>query len=137
MRSLEAIYPIKSAGYVLPGQQNDGSFYDPTRSHKWNTTGQSLGLRQFMSFNNMAMDFTGRNVIDEIFSKKTKQESIDIIEQNSKLWTQMQSGSQGFSGKKTVNAMTMFDELFTVESEPEVDEVIEDSDDLMNEVLGE
>jgi hypothetical protein len=47
----------------------------------------------------------------------------------------MQSGSQGFSGKKTVNAMTMFDQLFTVETE--VEEVIEDSDDAMSEVLGE
>ena len=48
----------------------------------------------------------------------------------------MQSGSQGISGKKTVNAMTMFDQLFDVEdNQPE--EVIEDSDDAMNEILGE
>jgi hypothetical protein len=47
----------------------------------------------------------------------------------------MQSGSQGFSGKKTVNAMTMFDQLFTLETE--VEDVIEDSDDAMSEVLGE
>jgi hypothetical protein len=45
----------------------------------------------------------------------------------------MQSGSQGFSGKKTVNAMTMFDQLFSTE-EPE-EETIEDSDDMMNQVL--
>jgi len=51
---------------------------------------------------------------------------------------QMKSGSQGFSGKKAMNAMTMFDQLFEVNnSEPEVDEVIEDSDDAINEVLGE
>jgi len=48
---------------------------------------------------------------------------------------QMQSGSQGFSGKKTVNARTMFDQLFTTEEPKE--EVIEDSDDLMLEVLGD
>ena len=78
------------------------------------------------------------DIIDEIFSKKTKQESLDLIDSHSKLWMQMQSGSQGFSGKKTVNASTMFNELFTVEdNEPEVDEVIEDSDEVMNEVLGE
>jgi hypothetical protein len=49
----------------------------------------------------------------------------------------MQSGSQGISGKRTVNAMTMFDELFSVETkvEEEVDETIEDSDDAINEVL--
>jgi hypothetical protein len=74
-----------------------------------------------------------KDVIDEIFSKKTKQESLDIIEKYSGLWTQMQSGSQGISGKRTVNAMTMFDQLFNVE--PEVDEVIEDSDDEITKVL--
>lgn len=76
-----------------------------------------------------------KDVIDEIFSKKTKQESIDLINQNSRLWMQFQSGSQGISGKRTVNALTMFDQLF--QSEPETTEDIEDSDDIMNEVLGD
>lgn len=76
-------------------------------------------------------------IIDEIFSLKNKQQSLALIDSHSKLWMQMQSGSQGFSGKKTVNALTMFNELFTEDSEPEFDEVIEDSDDMMNEVLGE
>jgi hypothetical protein len=31
----------------------------------------------------------------------------------------------------------MFDQLFDVASEPEVEEIIEDSDDAMNEILGE
>ena len=49
MEALEAIYPIRSAGYMIPGQQNDGSFYDATKSHEWNTHMPSLGYRQFMS----------------------------------------------------------------------------------------
>jgi hypothetical protein len=76
-----------------------------------------------------------KDVIDAVFSKKNKQEAIDLINQNSRLWMQFQSGSQGISGKRTVNAMTMFDQLF--ETEPEVDEVIEDSDDEISKVLGE
>jgi hypothetical protein len=37
-----------------------------------------------------------------------------------------------------MNAMTMFDQLFEVNnSEPEVDESIEDSDDEISKVLGE
>jgi hypothetical protein len=45
---------------------------------------------------------------------------------------------QGFSGKKTVNAHSQFAALFTVENtEPEVDEEIEDSDDAINEALTE
>ena len=50
LRSLEAIYPIKSAGYLLPGVQNDGSFYDSTKSHEWNVEGPSLGMRQFLAY---------------------------------------------------------------------------------------
>lgn len=49
MKALEAIYPIRSAGYMIPGIQNDGSFYDPTKSHDWNVQMPSLGYRQFMS----------------------------------------------------------------------------------------
>ena len=51
----------------------------------------------------------------------------------------MKSGSQGFSGKKTVNALTMFDQLFTVDDNDSVseEEHVEDSDDIINEVLGD
>jgi hypothetical protein len=72
-------------------------------------------------------------LVDEIFSLKDRKKSLDLIDHHSRFWMQMQSGSQGFSGKKTVNAMTMFDQLFSTE-EPE-EETIEDSDDIMNEVL--
>lgn len=78
-----------------------------------------------------------KDVIDGIFSKKTKQEAIDLINSNSRLWMQFQSGSQGISGKKTVNALTMFDQLFEVHNEPEFIEDIEDSDDAMSEILHE
>jgi len=78
------------------------------------------------------------DLVDEIFSKKTKQESIDLINYHDTYWKQFQSGSQGISGKKTVNAMTMFDKLFdVVEDEPEFEEIIEDSDDAMLEILGD
>jgi hypothetical protein len=79
-----------------------------------------------------------KNLVDEIFSKKTKQEALDVINYHNSYWKQFQSGSQGISGKKTENAMTMFDQLFEINnSEPEIEEVIEDSDDAMNEILGE
>ena len=77
-------------------------------------------------------------IVDKIFAQKDRQKSLDMIESHSSFWMQMKSGSQGFSGKKAMNAMTMFDQLFEVNnSEPEVDEIIEDSDDAINEVLGE
>jgi hypothetical protein len=77
-------------------------------------------------------------IVDKIFAQKDRQKSLAVIESHSSFWMQMKSGSQGFSGKKAMNAMTMFDQLFEVNnSEPEIDEVIEDSDDAINEVLGE
>ena len=75
-------------------------------------------------------------IVDKIFAQNDRQKSLDMIESHSSFWMQMKSGSQGFSGKKAMNAMTMFDQLFEVNtSEPEIDEVIEDSDDAINEVI--
>jgi hypothetical protein len=49
LESLEAIYPVRSAGYAVQGYQNDGSYYDATKSHDWNTQMPSLQYRQYMS----------------------------------------------------------------------------------------
>jgi hypothetical protein len=57
MAALEAIYPIRSAAYNIGGMQNDGSFYDATKSHDWNVNMPSLAYRQYTSF-------MGGNVLD-------------------------------------------------------------------------
>lgn len=49
LASLETIYPVRSAGYPIQGYQNDGTYYDPTRSYEWNTQMPSLQYRQFTS----------------------------------------------------------------------------------------
>lgn len=49
LSTLELIYPVRSAGYPIQGYQNDGSYYDGTKSHAWNTNMPSLGYRQFTS----------------------------------------------------------------------------------------
>lgn len=49
VKSLEAIYPVRSAGYAIQGYQNDGTYYDATKSHEWNTNMPSLAYRQFTS----------------------------------------------------------------------------------------
>jgi len=49
LEALEAIYPVRSAGYPIQGYQNDGTYYDPTKSHEWNTQMPSLAYRQFTS----------------------------------------------------------------------------------------
>lgn len=74
LKSLEAIYPVKSAGYILPGVQNDGSFYDATRSHQWNTEGPSLGMRQFTSYRDTTNAY-GDDIILKILT-----ESEDLVD---------------------------------------------------------
>jgi len=49
LEALEVIYPVRSAGYAVSGYQNDGTYYDPVRSHEWNVDMPSLGYRQFTS----------------------------------------------------------------------------------------
>ena len=74
-------------------------------------------------------------IVDEIFSLKDRQKSLDLIDKHSKFWMQMKAG-QGFSGKKVLNSQKAMKNLFTFEDEdPEVDEEIIDSDDIMTEVL--
>jgi hypothetical protein len=49
LKALEVIYPVRSAGYAVQGYQNDGTYYDPTRTHEWNTQMPSLAYRQYTS----------------------------------------------------------------------------------------
>lgn len=49
LASLQRIYPARSAAYQVSGYQNDGTFYDPSRSHEWNTNMPGLAYRQFTS----------------------------------------------------------------------------------------
>lgn len=70
---------------------------------------------------------TFKEVVDEVFSQKTRQDSHAVIERYTKLWTQMSAGSQGFSGKKTVNARTYYSRL--------IEEEAVDSDDAMEAIM--
>jgi hypothetical protein len=68
LAALEAVYPIRSAGYTIGGVQNDGSFYDGTKSHDWNTNMPSLAYRQYTT----AMGGTvleGGDIITQILSE--------------------------------------------------------------------
>jgi hypothetical protein len=57
LSALEAIYPARSAGYAIQGYQNDGTYYDPMRSHEWNTQMPSLAYRQFTSLYDAGSQF--------------------------------------------------------------------------------
>ncbi len=49
LRSMQNIHPARNSQYLLNGMQNDGSYYDASRSHKWNTESPSLDYRKLMS----------------------------------------------------------------------------------------
>jgi len=49
LSSLQQNYPIGAAGYPITGWQNDGTYYDATKSYDWNTGSPSLQYRQLTS----------------------------------------------------------------------------------------
>jgi hypothetical protein len=54
------------------------------------------------------------DVVEQIFAAPTKEASMEIIERYSKFWMEI-AGTRGFTGKRAVNANTMFNALFDVE----------------------
>ena len=79
-------------------------------------------------------DFDVRKVIDKVFAARDRQKSLTIIDDHAKVWERV-IGTRGFTGKRAVNAHTMFNNLFDVaeedSSEDEFDQskldVLEDS----------
>lgn len=68
LEALEAVYPIRSAGYITGGYQNDGTYYDGTKSHEWNTNMPSLAYRQYTTaVAGSVMD--GGDIINQILSE--------------------------------------------------------------------
>lgn len=49
LESIQHHYPIRAAGYPIQGYQNDGSYYDATKDHKWNVGQPGLAYRQYTS----------------------------------------------------------------------------------------
>jgi hypothetical protein len=68
LEALEAIYPIRSAGYNIGGMQNDGSYYDATKTHEWNVNLPSLAYRQYTSMVSGNI-LEGGDVISQILSE--------------------------------------------------------------------
>jgi len=68
LEALEAVYPIRSAGYTIGGVQNDGSFYDGTKSHEQNVNMPSLGYRQYTSAMGGSVLESG-DIINQILSE--------------------------------------------------------------------
>jgi hypothetical protein len=68
LHALESVYPIRSGGYIVGGYQNDGTYYDGTKSHEWNVNMPSLAYRQYTTARaNSITD--GGDIINQILSQ--------------------------------------------------------------------
>lgn len=68
LESIQHHYPIKSAGYPIAGYQNDGTYYDATRDHKWNTGMPSLAYRQYTSMMDNFV-YNGSDIIEWVLGE--------------------------------------------------------------------
>lgn len=68
LKALEMIYPIRAAGYMIGGMQNDGSYYDATKSYEWNTSQPGLAYRQFTSVSDEFLKY-GSDVVSWILGE--------------------------------------------------------------------
>jgi hypothetical protein len=64
-----------------------------------------------------------RRVIDRVFAARDRHKSLRIIDDHAKVWERV-VGTRGFTGKRAVNAHTMFNNLFEQDISPS------DSDEL-------
>jgi hypothetical protein len=68
LESLQQYYPIAAAGYPIGGYQNDGTFYDATKSHEWNVGSPSLAYRQYTSMrDNFA--YQGNDIVEWVLGE--------------------------------------------------------------------
>ena len=76
LESLQRIYPARSAQYQVNGYQNDGAYYDATRSHAWNTQMPGLAYRQYTSnyWNDPAI---GGDILSEILDQSEDMTPLD------------------------------------------------------------
>jgi hypothetical protein len=82
------------------------------------------GIKPAMLVHPFGTEYDVETVIDRIFAAKDRQRSLQIIEDNAKVWERV-VGTRGFTGKRAVNAHSQFNSLFETESDD-----IEIEDDL-------
>jgi len=88
LEALEAIYPVRGAAYSMGGYQNDGSFYDATKSHEWNTQMPSLAMRQYTTaMSGSVLD--GNDTIQQILAQSEDyrtEGSLDLVRVTTCYW---------------------------------------------------
>ena len=140
LKYLQKIYPARSALYQATGYQNDGAYYDPSRSHEWNTNMPGLAYRQYVS--NWSNDpARGGDIISAILN-----ESDDV-----KLWGEgelMRVATVYWKTQRKVGHLTkildsgeiiqdIVDETFKITEKPKYDTTVFKNKTKDNVVFGE
>jgi len=108
VKSLEAIYPVRSAGYPIQGYQNDGTYYDATKSHEWNTNMPSLAYRQFTSvYDNWI--YNGGDIVNWILSESEDYFDVGVAHL-------LRVTTVYWKSQRRVGHLTKIDELGNVET---------------------
>ena len=68
LESLQSYYPVSASAYPIAGYQNDGTFYDATKSHEWNVGAPSLQYRQLTSMRDNYV-YNGDDIIEWILGE--------------------------------------------------------------------
>jgi hypothetical protein len=71
-------------------------------------------------------DFDARKIIDRIFAAGDRSKSLAIIDDHAKVWERI-VGTRGFTGKRAVNAHSMFNSLFDTDDQPTIDSGLDQS----------
>ena len=109
LEALEAVYPIRSAGYAIGGMQNDGSFYDATKTHDWNVSMPSLAYRQYTTMRAGSV-YDGGDIINQILA-----EGEDYFDQGTAFL--LRCTTAYWKSQRKVGHLTKINEIGEVETE--------------------
>lgn len=109
LESLQHNYPIGAAGYPIAGYQNDGTFYDATKSHAWNTGSPSLAYRQYTSMRDNFV-YNGNDIVEWVL-----QESEDYTTNEGP--TMLRVTTAYWKSQRKIGHLTKIDEAGNVTTE--------------------
>jgi hypothetical protein len=138
LENLENLIPIRDVNYLMEGQRNDGGFYNPTKSHEWNTTGPSVAMRQFTTARDLSIS---NDVINQILAGT--EDMLDYGDASlqrvvTAYWkSRRKVGHITIIDEQGMVSSTIIDETFKVTEKPQYDTTIVKSKSAANLLMGQ
>ena len=138
LENLENLIPIRDVNYLMEGQRNDGGFYNPTKSHEWNTTGPSVAMRQFTTARDLSVS---NDVINQILAGT--EDMLDYGDATlqrvvTAYWkSRRKVGHITMIDEQGMVSSTIIDETFKVTEKPQYDTTIVKSKSAANLLMGQ